>query len=169
MEARFNNLQGISSRGESLIDAATRETLEETAYGFSAAGAGRHLSVAAARRQDHRRFAAGERGCGAQPRCRDRARATWMTLDEIRASRASSQPAGPAVHRGLPGWIVAYRDLELDGPSAIRPETCSGRVLPRFAAHAATRMPPRWRSVSITVARAGAKISFAEPLIERRW
>lgn len=98
---RFNQPAGHLERGESLIDAAIRETLEETAHAFTPSGVlGIYLS-----RSRHRPFKAGRNepaepitylrfafvgtvGGAIEDRMLDEGivRALWMTIDEVRAS-----------------------------------------------------------------------------------
>jgi len=113
---RFNQPAGHLEPGESLIDAATRETLEETAYGFAPRAL---VGIYQWPRPDgevtYLRFAfCGEVGMCDAERELDAGivRATWMTLDEIRASRARHR--SPLVLQCIEDFLAGRRfGLEL--------------------------------------------------------
>lgn len=116
---RLNNPAGHLDPGESLIEAAIRETLEETAYHFTpTAWLGTYLCRYASSRTNrdvtYLRFAFVGTVSGHDPaRALDTGiiRAMWMTPDEIRASR--DRHRSPLVLRCIEDYLSGRR-LPLD-------------------------------------------------------
>ena len=88
---RFNQPAGHLEQGESLVAAASREALEETAHGFRPSFlVGIYQWPRPVGDVTYLRFAFGGELCGFEPeRSLDAGimRAVWMTLDEIKATR----------------------------------------------------------------------------------
>lgn len=106
---RLNNPAGHLDHGETLVRAVVRETLEETARDFRPE---RVIGVYLAHSADHAdvsylRFAfAGTVGEADPARALDRGivRTLWLTMDEVRASRARHR--SPLVLRGIEDAIA---------------------------------------------------------------
>jgi 8-oxo-dGTP pyrophosphatase MutT (NUDIX family) len=126
----LNQPAGHLDDGESLIEAAMRETLEETAWHFAPeALLGIYRWPHPAKKITYLRFAFIGRVTRHEPgRTLDHgiARALWLTPDEIRAERARHR--SPQVERCLDDYLAGQRyPLELlknprgmEGPSASR-------------------------------------------------
>ncbi|QKS29321.1 MAG: Phosphatase NudJ [Accumulibacter sp.] len=108
---RFNQPAGHLDRGESLLDAAVRETLEETAYTMRPDSlVGIYLYPTGAGDLAYLRFAfAGEIVDHDPARQLDAGilAAHWLTVDEIRARQA--QHRSPMVLRCIDDWLAGRR------------------------------------------------------------
>ena len=108
---RFNQPAGHLDCGESLLDAAVRETLEETAYTMRPqALVGVYLYPTGAGDLAYLRFAFAGEIVGHDPgRQLDAGilAAHWLTVDEIRARQA--QHRSPMVLRCIDDWLAGRR------------------------------------------------------------
>lgn len=113
---RFNQPAGHVEFGESLLEAAVRETREETAYGFVPEFlVGIYQWTVPGSDLTYLRFAFGGRGEGAQHDARlddGIVRALWLTADELRDCRERHR--SPLVMQCVEDWIAGRRHgLEL--------------------------------------------------------
>ncbi|MFN4063364.1 NUDIX domain-containing protein [Azoarcus communis] len=108
---RFNQPAGHLEEGESLIDAAVRETLEETAYRFLPRFlVGIYQWPRPQRDITYLRFAfGGDLGEEVAGRQLDTGivRAVWMTLDEMRATQARHR--SPLILQCAEDWLAGRR------------------------------------------------------------
>lgn len=108
---RFNQPAGHLEEGESLIDAAVRETLEETAYRFLPRFlVGIYQWPRPQRDITYLRFAfGGELGEEVAGRQLDTGivRAVWMTLEEMRATQARHR--SPLILQCAEDWLAGRR------------------------------------------------------------
>ncbi|MBN8453382.1 NUDIX hydrolase [Accumulibacter sp.] len=108
---RFNQPAGHLDWGESLLDAAVRETLEETAYTMRPdALVGIYLYPTGAGDLAYLRFAFAGEIVGHDPARQLDAgilAAHWLTVDEIRARQA--QHRSPMVLRCIDDWLAGRR------------------------------------------------------------
>jgi 8-oxo-dGTP pyrophosphatase MutT (NUDIX family) len=108
---RYNQPAGHLECGESLFDAAIRETQEETAYTFVPQYlVGVYHWHNEAKDITYLRFAFGGVITGYEPlRPLDKGiiAAHWLTLDEIRA--LSSRHRSPLILRGIDDWLAGKR------------------------------------------------------------
>ncbi|HEU4620591.1 MAG TPA: NUDIX hydrolase [Burkholderiaceae bacterium] len=111
----FNNPAGHLDPGESLVNAAIRETLEETAYtfvpnGWLGAYMSRYTSTRTGEDVTYLRFAFTGTVSGHDPtRALDVGilRAVWMTLDEVRACQHLHR--SPLVMRCIDDYLAGQR------------------------------------------------------------
>lgn len=113
---RFNQPAGHVEFGESLLEAAVRETFEETAYGFVPEFlVGIYQWTVPGSDLTYLRFAFGGRGEGQQHDARlddGIVRALWLTADELRDCRERHR--SPLVMQCVEDWIAGRRHgLEL--------------------------------------------------------
>ena len=108
---RFNQPAGHLDWGESLLDAAVRETLEETAYTMRPDSlVGIYLYPTGAGDLAYLRFAFAGEIVGHDPARQLDAgilAAHWLTVDEIRARQA--QHRSPMVLRCIDDWLAGRR------------------------------------------------------------
>ncbi|ENO81701.1 NUDIX hydrolase [Thauera sp. 27] len=108
---RLNQPAGHLEEGETLVDATVRETLEETAWGFTPEYlVGIYQWTRPQGDITYLRFAFGGRLGGEEAgRALDQGivRALWMTADEVRASTARHR--SPLILQCVEDWIVGRR------------------------------------------------------------
>lgn len=113
---RFNQPAGHLEQGESLVEAASREALEETAHVFRPSFlVGIYQWPRPSGDVTYLRFAFGGELCGFEPeRVLDAGivRAVWMTLDELKATRERHR--SPLILRCCEDYLAGRRyPLEL--------------------------------------------------------
>jgi 8-oxo-dGTP pyrophosphatase MutT (NUDIX family) len=124
---RLNQPAGHLERGESLLAACARETLEETAHHFTPQYLlGIYLARTESARADatYLRFAFGGALGAREPRRLDHGivRTLWLTADELRARRGAHRSA--LVQRCVDDYLAGQRhslDLLAVDPSALAP------------------------------------------------